>query len=45
MSNEAEFDRHLGEQEAALEKSQRAARRRNLLILALAVLSVLFGAV
>ena len=43
MSNDAEFDRHLGEQEEALERSQRAARRRNLLILGLALLALLFG--
>jgi hypothetical protein len=43
MSNEAEFDRHLGEQERLLERSQKAARRRNLLILGLALLALLFG--
>lgn len=45
MSNDAEFDRRLGQQERALERSQRAARRRNLLILALALLALVFGAV
>ena len=43
MSNEAEFERNLGEQEAALERSQKAARRRNMLILGLALLALLFG--
>ncbi|TQJ60473.1 collagen triple helix repeat protein [Arthrobacter sp. SLBN-83] len=43
MSNDAEFNRRLGQQERELERSQRAARRRNLLILALALLALLFG--
>ena len=43
MSNDAEFNKSLAEQEMALEKSNRAARRRNLLIIALALLALLFG--
>jgi len=43
MSNEAEFNDTLGPLEADLEKSNRAARRRNLLILGLALLALLFG--
>ena len=43
MSDEAEFKDSLGPLEADLEKSNRAARRRNLLILGLALLALLFG--
>lgn len=43
MSNDAEFDRSLGHQEAALARAQKSSRRRNLLIWVLAVLSLLFG--
>ena len=43
MSNDTEFNDSLGPLEADLEKSNRAARHRNMLILALAVLALLFG--
>ena len=43
MSSDSVFDAHLRQQELELERSQRAARRRNMLILALAVLALLFG--
>jgi hypothetical protein len=45
MSNEAEFDRTLSEQESELHKKNKAARRRNLLIVILAILAVLFALV
>lgn len=43
MSNDAEFNKSLAEQEKALERSQRAARRRNLGLVALVVLALIFG--
>jgi len=45
MSSDSVFDNHLREQEIALERSQRAARRRNMLILALALVALIFGLV
>lgn len=45
MSNEAEFDKAIEEQEADLNQRNRAVRRRNMMILFLAVVSVLFGVV
>ncbi|MDQ1053165.1 hypothetical protein QE394_001093 [Arthrobacter sp. SORGH_AS 212] len=45
MSSDSVFDKHLREQEIALERSQRAARRRNMLILALALVALIFGLV
>jgi len=43
MSDDAAFKRKLGEEEQKLQQSQKAARRRNLLILGLAFLALLFG--
>lgn len=43
MSDDAAFKRKLGEEELKLKQSQRAARRRNLLILGLAFIALLFG--
>lgn len=45
MSNEAEFDRTIDEQLTKLDKENKAARRRNLLIIFLAVLALLFALV
>lgn len=45
MSNEAEFDRTIDEQLTELDRENRAARRRNLLIIFLAVLALLFALV
>ncbi|WP_457948322.1 hypothetical protein ACTAQI_20375 [Pseudarthrobacter sp. alpha12b] len=43
MSSDSVYDGPLREQELALERSQKAARRRNLLILGLALIALLFG--
>jgi hypothetical protein len=43
MSNDTEFNKSLDAQEEELARSHRAARRRNMLIWALAVVSVAFG--
>jgi len=43
MSNDAEFNKSLDAQEEALAQSHRAARRRNLLIWFLLILSIAFG--
>lgn len=43
MSNEAEYDETLSAQEEDLHRSNRAARRRNLIMVLLAVLALLFG--
>lgn len=43
MSNDAEFNKSLNAQEEALAQSHRAARRRNLLIWFLLILSIAFG--
>jgi len=45
MSNESDFDRDIEAQESDLERLNRAARRRNLVIVVLAVLSLIFGIV
>lgn len=45
MSNDTEFNESLGAQEEELARSHKAARRRNMLIWILAVLSLLFGLV
>jgi len=45
MSNEAEFDRTIEAEEADLDRLNRAARRRNMVIVVLAVLSLIFGVV
>lgn len=45
MSSDFEFDKTIEAEEADLNRRNRAARRRNLLILALAFLAVLFGIV
>ncbi|WP_205754728.1 hypothetical protein [Pseudarthrobacter sp. NamE5] len=45
MSSDYDFDQKVGRQEADLARSHRAARRRNILIWALAVVSLLFGIV
>jgi hypothetical protein len=43
MSNESEFDKAIEEQETDLNRRNRAVRRRNLMILGLAVAAVLFA--
>lgn len=45
MSNDTEFDKSLDAKEEDLARSYRAARRRNLLIWGLAVVSIIFGVV
>jgi len=45
MSNEAEYERKLDEDLVDLDRQNRAARRRNLLLVLVAVLAVLFGLV
>jgi len=45
MSNESDFDRDIEAQESDLERLNRAARRRNMVIVGLAVLSLIFGIV
>jgi len=45
MSNESDFDRDIEAQESDLERLNKAARRRNQIIVALAVLSLIFGIV
>jgi len=44
-SEDVEFDRHVEEQEAELRRRNKAARLRNLAIVALAVLALIFGLV
>ena len=44
-SNDAEFDRHVEEQETELRRRNKAARLRNMAIVILAILMTLFGAV
>jgi hypothetical protein len=45
MSNEAEFERDIDEQLTELDRENKAARRRNLLIILLAVLALMFALV